>query len=219
MAFDPSVPNAAQNPRMFPQQGSIDFVRLKNIINADHVFNDAVTANDGIHKQVTLVNKDKDNIPTYVSENTSLLYSRLEGENKPTQLFYFNGTTEQQVTPDIVTFPKLLAYVNFNGYPGVSNSDRIRSSSNISSVVRDGTGEYTITFTVQPPNNNYVVQITASDPQITGSLNGSLVYGFVQSSKSYGPTVSKKKFVIQLRDNLKSKRDVNMVNIAVIRIS
>lgn len=218
MAFDPSVPNAAQNPRMFPQQGAVDFTRLKNIINADHIFNDAVTANDGIHRQVTLINKDKDSVPTFVPENTSILYSRLEGVDQPTQLYYFNGTTEQQITPDIVTFPKLHAYVNFKGK--ISGSEeRIRSSFNIKGILKLGVGHYQITLIEPAPVNQYIVQITASDPQINSDFTASLVYGFIQSSPSYGTTIQDNTVVIQLRDLNGDKRDVNMVNVAILRVS
>jgi hypothetical protein len=218
MAFDPSVPNAAQNPRMFPQQGSIDFTRLKNIVNADHIFNDAVTANDGIHKQVTLINKDKDSVPTFVPENTSLLYSRLEGVDQPTQLYYFNGTTEQQITPDIVTFPKLHAYANFKG-TAAGDEGRIRSSFNIKSILWAGAGLYLITLVEPAPVNQYIVQITASDPKIESNFDASLVYGFVHSSESYGNTIYDNQVLIQLRDINGHKRDVNMVNFALIRVS
>lgn len=218
MTFDPSVPNAAQNPRMFPQQGSIDFVRLKNIINADHMFNDAVTANDGIHRQVTLTNKDKDSVPTFVPENTSILYSRLEGVDQPTQLFYFNGTTEQQITPDIVTFPKIHAYVNFKGFI-LGDEERIRSSFNVESILKLGVGHYSITLIEPAPVNQYIVQITASEPRINSDFTASLVYGFVQSAYSYGNTIRDSQVVIQLRDQNGDKRDANMVNVAIIRVS
>lgn len=44
------------------------------------------------------------------------------------------------------------AWVNFNG-----GTAAINASGNVASVVRNGTGEYTITFTTAMPNANYVV--------------------------------------------------------------
>lgn len=218
MAFDPSVPNAAQNPKMFPQQGNIDFKRLKTIIGGDHVFNDAVTATDGIHKQVTLTNVET--VPATVLKDTAVVYSRLEGVDKPTQLYFFNGTTEQQVTPDIVTFPKLFAYVNFNGYPVTGGGNQvIKSSSNIKNVQRLGKGHYGIYFTTPCPTNNYIVQITGSDPQVDSSNNASLPYGYVYSSTNYNGPVNKSAVFIQFRDNLEKDRDVLMANVAIIRVS
>jgi hypothetical protein len=45
------------------------------------------------------------------------------------------------------------AFVNFNGLSGVS----INSQFNVSSVTRNGTGNYTINFTTAMPNTNYAV--------------------------------------------------------------
>ena len=47
------------------------------------------------------------------------------------------------------------AWVNFNGTSGASPV--IRASYNVSSVVRNTTGDYTITFTNPMPDANYVV--------------------------------------------------------------
>jgi hypothetical protein len=46
-----------------------------------------------------------------------------------------------------------VAWVNFNGTSGASPV--IRASFNVSSVVRNGTGDYTITFTNALPDVNY----------------------------------------------------------------
>jgi len=45
------------------------------------------------------------------------------------------------------------AWVNFNGN---SSTPTIRASGNVSSVVRNGTGDYTINFTTPMPDTNYV---------------------------------------------------------------
>jgi hypothetical protein len=49
------------------------------------------------------------------------------------------------------------AWVNFNGTTGA-----IRASVNVSSVTRDNTGRYTITFSTAMPDANYCVIATAS---------------------------------------------------------
>lgn len=49
------------------------------------------------------------------------------------------------------------AWVNFNG----ANGD-IRASVNVSSVVRTGTGRYTVTFSTAMPDANYCVSATCS---------------------------------------------------------
>ena len=49
------------------------------------------------------------------------------------------------------------AWVNFNGTTGA-----IRASVNVSSVTRDTTGRYTVTFSTAMPDANYCVIATAS---------------------------------------------------------
>jgi hypothetical protein len=57
------------------------------------------------------------------------------------------------------------AWVNFNG---LSGSVAIRASFNVSSITRNGTGDYTISFTTSMPDANYSVSGTCN-PNITGS--------------------------------------------------
>jgi hypothetical protein len=66
------------------------------------------------------------------------------------------------------------AWVNFNGTrdttntASTANTNRlIRASGNVASVLRNGQGDYTITFTTPMPNANYVVTGTAG----TGANN------------------------------------------------
>jgi hypothetical protein len=66
------------------------------------------------------------------------------------------------------------AWVNFDGTrdttntASTANTNRlIRASGNVASVLRNGTGDYTITFTTAMPNVNYAVVGTAS----TGANN------------------------------------------------
>ena len=67
------------------------------------------------------------------------------------------------------------AWVNFdgskdtNGSPSTANTNRlIRASGNVASVLRTGTGRYTITFTTEMPDANYVMAGSAgNDGQTT----------------------------------------------------
>lgn len=59
------------------------------------------------------------------------------------------------------------AWVNFDGTKdttgatSTANTNRlIRASGNVTSVLRNGTGDYTITFTTAMPDANYAVQLT-----------------------------------------------------------
>ncbi len=94
MTFDTTVPNASQSPGIFPAQNNTNFVRLKTLINSDHVFNDTAQATDGVHRQVTLIDRA---IPTTLPLGTnSVLYSFLASDSS-SDLWFFNGTLNNQV--------------------------------------------------------------------------------------------------------------------------
>ena len=95
MTFDINVPNSGQSPGIFPAQNNTNFSRLQAIISGDHVFNNTAQADDGVHKQVTLVARgDPVSLP---SGTNGIFYNKLV--SSVSQLFYYNGTTVQQITP------------------------------------------------------------------------------------------------------------------------
>ena len=49
------------------------------------------------------------------------------------------------------------AWVNFNGTGTIGTNQTIRASGNVTSVLKNGTGDYTITFTTAMPDANYCV--------------------------------------------------------------
>lgn len=73
------------------------------------------------------------------------------------------------------------AWVNFAGSTGTINN-----SFNVSSITRNGTGDYTISFTTAMPNANYVT----TGMQADGTAGGSNPYLFGFSAGAYGKTVS-----------------------------
>ena len=72
------------------------------------------------------------------------------------------------------------AWVNFNG---ITSPYAIRASFNVSSITRNSTGNYTITFTTAMPDANYVV----SGSDVGGSSTG--YYAFICSNATT-PTTS-----------------------------
>lgn len=97
MSYAIIVPNAGQSPGLFPAQNNANFNRLKTIINSDHVFNDTAQADDGIHRQVTLVNRSAAPVGLVTGAN-AMLYS-FPDSNSATQLYWYDGATIQQLTP------------------------------------------------------------------------------------------------------------------------
>lgn len=102
MTFDPNSPNAAQSPGLFPVQNNTNCARIKTIINADHVFNDTAQSTDGVHRQVTMIVRAQ---PVGLPGGTnSILYSWIDGQGQ-TQLRFYNGTTDIQLTPPEELYP------------------------------------------------------------------------------------------------------------------
>ena len=94
--------------------------------------------------------------------------------------FNINNTTGAvtSIVPDLIgsnttLYPSFAcrAWVNFDGTrdsTGASNTNNtnrfIRGSGNVASVLRNGTGDYTITFTIAMPDTNYAESIGIGSP-------------------------------------------------------
>ena len=55
------------------------------------------------------------------------------------------------------------AWVNFNGTGTIGTNQTIRSSYNVSSVTKNGTGDYTINFSTPMANANYAVVVSSNN--------------------------------------------------------
>jgi hypothetical protein len=74
------------------------------------------------------------------------------------------------------------AWVNFDGTKdttgaaSTANTNRqIRASGNVTSVLRNGTGDYTITFTTAMPDANYAVVCACKFPNYTGGSEAQII--------------------------------------------
>jgi len=84
-------------------------------------------------------------------------------------------TASASITPSSATTAK--AWVNFDG-TGAIGAQTIRSSHNISSVVKTATGTYTVNFTTPMADANYVPIVTgnlATNAQGDSSVSGSSI--------------------------------------------
>jgi hypothetical protein len=73
------------------------------------------------------------------------------------------------------------AWVNFNGT--TASPSTIRASFNVSSVTKNGTGDYTVNFTTAMVDANYCVAMSGSD-----SINGSSVPKILAANGTSAPT-------------------------------
>jgi len=107
------------------------------------------------------------------------------------------------------------AWVNFDGTrdttntASTANTNRlIRASGNVASVLRNGVGDYTITFTAAMPDADYsVVGI--------GGLKGTCYGIFVQSSAAGARTASSYRFITV--DTNDVNKDPPVGNVAIFR--
>jgi len=97
MSFSVTVPNAGQSPGLFPTQNNNNFLRLKDIVNADHNFTDSTATNQGAHKQVTFINRTPP-VVGFPSGTNAVLYTAFDADNV-SQLNFFNGAANYQLTP------------------------------------------------------------------------------------------------------------------------
>lgn len=96
------------------------------------------------------------------------------------------------------------AWVNFNGTTGA-----IRASYNVTSVTRNGTGDYTINFTNALVDANYAVNLSAGNAS-TGAYSSNAAY-------SQAPTASALRVAITTVASPPVGTDATYVSVSVFR--
>jgi hypothetical protein len=104
------------------------------------------------------------------------------------------GTTEQKQI--------CKAWVNFNG---TTSPGTIRSSFNVSSVTKNGTGDYTVNFTNAMTDSNYVLAGSNSYDLTTLGSSGAILAPYIKLTSS-----------IRIRtNNVNTAQDSQMVDVAI----
>ena len=78
------------------------------------------------------------------------------------------------------------AWVNFNG---TTSPGTIRASGNVSSVTRNGTGDYTVNFTTAMPDANYVLNGTCN-VNTTGDYNRVVGFPYISAPTTSAARIS-----------------------------
>jgi hypothetical protein len=86
------------------------------------------------------------------------------------------------------------AWVNFDG---TTSPGTIRSSYNVSSVTKNGTGDYTVNFTTPMSDANYSVTVNAAGSSSSGQLNSSITLFESNAGVPVAPTSSSFRFFIR----------------------
>lgn len=104
MTFDAGVPNSGQSPGFYPIQNQTNMTRIKANINADHNFLDTLAVDEGAHKQTTFINRPTGYVPAFPTGTNAVLYTIFDANNQ-SQLHYFNGVTDEILTPISGLYP------------------------------------------------------------------------------------------------------------------
>lgn len=199
MTFDASIPLSADSPATFPAQNQTNMGRLQTIVGADHQFNLSAAADDGYHNIVHLTQQ----APSGVLAATGRLYAKSSASR--IHAFYMDDqASDYQITP---TMP-IRASVNFNA------AGTIRSSFNVSSVSHPSTGNYTINFTTNMPNTNYIVQVTG----MRDTASRICICG-VKSDSTYSNSVAVGSVKVEFWGNNEAPRDVLMGNVTIFSVT
>ena len=176
MTFDPTIPVKTQSPGLFPDQMQADLGRLKAIIEADHVFNNTAAANDGIHKQVQLVNRAFP-VPPFASGASGIEFCAANALAQ-SQLWWGNTNVYLPLT-------SIKSFCNFNGVTLALRGGFY----NVASITRwpGGVGRYRITYQVPfvavGSGDTYTTQITTMN-QSTHTIGNIRLNAALSSSQT-----------------------------------
>jgi hypothetical protein len=101
------------------------------------------------------------------------------------------------------------AWVNFNGTGTVSTNQTIRASGNVTSVFKNGTGDYTVNFTTAMADANYSVTGTGGAP---GTSNG-----FIQCAENSTARTATLVRIANVAGGFGTVADGAHINVAIFR--
>lgn len=102
------------------------------------------------------------------------------------------------------------AFVRFNGSGSTGTNQTINSSANVTSVYKNGTGDYTITFTTAMANGDYTYVLTA---QMLNNAGGSNNWGVIPMAASVSDVTSTT--IRVLSNNGDARQDTYSFNVVI----
>jgi hypothetical protein len=155
MTWNANLPDAAQSPSLWPPQSQGNNGRLQTMFSAEHQFNNTSAANDGVHKQMTLVSRAD---PTFLPSGTNgMIYQGTDGLPR-----YYDGITVFQLTP-------VRARVTFDNIGTIQGP-----SFNVASVAVVSTGIFKITFTTPLPTRTFQYSLNGLTISYAGATLGNI---------------------------------------------
>ena len=109
------------------------------------------------------------------------------------------------------------AWVNFDGTGTASANQTVRASGNVSSVFKNGTGDYTVNFTSAMADANYAV--TLGYANTTGSSTANYGFGVrAPTSNGVGQTsLTTTSVRVTLRSSAGNANDADHLTVAIFR--
>ena len=145
----------------------------------------------------------------------------------PTTITGDTGVSQIQsgATSDGLPVFQCRAWVNFdgtrdsNGTLSTANTARlIRGSGNVSSVVRNGTGDYTVNFTTAMPDGNYSISLASdTDTDVVNNFSAAANPRLAYTQQSLNTTSSCRVFTGAAAPAGSVPLDFRAINLAVFR--
>lgn len=122
-------------------------------------------------------------------------------------ILFNDGTT--QSTAATAAQQAARAWVNFNGTGSISTNQTMRANYNVSSVFKNGTGDYTVNFTSNLTDGNYVSVISVG-------TSTSADLPIIASTANVAPTASAFRFSVN-NGGSGSARDATYASVVFFR--
>lgn len=124
-------------------------------------------------------------------------------------------TIQDSAGTQIGTFCR--AWVNFNGttVTNPASMTGVRGSFNVSSVLDNGTGDYTINFTTAMPDANYSSVMTGVQTTSTGTTAAQYILGVDSAATPSASSI--KLYTKYIRPDTSGFIDLEYINVAIFR--
>jgi len=185
MTYNPAIPGATDLISSSQSQIQTNFSQADTAFAIDHTAFSTV-ANQGQHKKVTLIAPivDQDQVG-----NLSTVYSKTSGSG--VELFYQHGTAGNGVSQLTGGGVTAAAYCTFN------NAGTLTAGSfNVASTLRNAQGVFTVSFTRNFLNTNYIAIVSPNMQSVNG-----FAIKVSQETKNVGS------FAFSLQDQTNTFRD------------
>ena len=167
-----SIPATGHTPAQDYNGMRTNYAHIDSYLSVDHV--DPGESGNGTHKQVTLHTSAT---PAVQSGTTSVVYSKAGVTTSPTVQLFYNNSQVDTISPVNDPFPLSIikAFARFNGTTGGIIGG---CATNISSIVRNSTGNYTVTLKNNVVTSSNYMVLAMTGVKVVGPISVPLDIGY-----------------------------------------